>query len=160
MNKLVSIDSSTKCTGIAYFENGQLKKHGIIDMHLEKEVQHRTSEMGLRIMRALNAFSPDTVAIERPRGHNNPQILRKLTTLVGMVRGWCVWHDLKYVEIAPTQWRKVLEFRQGRGVKRQEQKAQSLEYVKTRYGIEAKTDDEADAICIGCSLIKEESEKN
>lgn len=159
MYSMVSIDSSTTCTGIAYFENGELKKHGIIDLKKDRQVEHRTSEMGLRIMKNLEALSPDMVVIERPAGHNNPEILRKLTTLVGMVRGWCIWHNLEYVEVRPTEWRKVLGFKQGRGIKRDEEKQQSIDYALATYGVEVKTDDEADAICIGTAMLKSSKEK-
>ena len=49
--------------------------------------------------------------------------------------------------IGPSQWRSTLLFRQGAGVKRKELKAQSIEYVKSNYGLDV-SEDEAESICI------------
>jgi hypothetical protein len=72
MIRMVSIDSSTRCTGMACFVNGALKEHGVIDLTSEKDVEKRSDIMGLKIMKNLDALSPAIVYIERPRGRNNP----------------------------------------------------------------------------------------
>lgn len=151
--RMVSIDSSTTCTGIAYFQDGELKKHGIIEGK-EKDTEIRINRMGFSIMKNLESLSPSIVYVERPRGRNNPETLRKLTTIVGMIRGYCVYNRIYFEEIAPTEWRKTLGFKQGKGIRREEEKAQSLEYVYNKYNITAETDDESDAICIGDAMCE------
>lgn len=158
MTKMVSIDSSTRCTGIAYYQNGKLLIHGVVDLSSEKDIEKRSDEMGLRIMKNLDTLNPSIVYVQRPCGRNNPQVLRKLTTIVGMIRGYCVYNGIYFEEISPTQWRKDLGFKQGRGVSRAEEKAQSVAYVKQKYNIDVKTDDESDAICIGDAMYKRYSE--
>lgn len=160
MVRMVSIDSSTRCTGMALFEDGKLKAHGVIDLSSQKEIEKRSDDMGLKIMKNLNALSPSIVYIERPRGRGNPQTLRKLTTIVGMVRGYCIYRGIYFEEISPTEWRKDLGFKQGRNVKRDEEKRQSIEYVKDKYHINPKTDDESDAICIGDAMCKRYKEND
>lgn len=159
MIRMVSIDSSTRCTGIAYFQDGVLKIHDVIDLSNEKDIEKRSDMMGLKIMKNLFMLSPSIVYVERPRGRNNPETLRKLTTIVGMIRGFCIYNCIYFEEIAPTEWRRVLGFKQGKGVKRDEEKAQSLEFVYNNYNITAKTDDESDAICIGTAMIRKYSEE-
>ncbi len=158
MIRMVSIDSSTRCTGMAYFQDGALKKHGIIE-EKEKDTEIRINRMGLSIMENLEYLSPSIVYVERPRGRNNPETLRKLTTIVGMIRGYCVYNNIYFEEIAPTEWRKILEFKQGKGIKREEEKVQSMEYVEAKYHITVKTDDESDAICIGDAMCERYKEK-
>lgn len=160
MIRMVSIDSSTRCTGMAYFQDGVLKIHDVIDLSKEKDVENRTDLMGLKIMKNLFTLSPSIVYVERPRGRNNPETLRKLTTIVGMIRGFCIYNGIYFEEITPTEWRKVLGFKQGKGVKRDEEKEQSIDFVRDNYGIAVKTDDESDAICIGTAMIRKYSEDN
>lgn len=61
--------------------------------------------------------------------------------------------DIPYEVFYPTNWRKVLGFKQGSGTKRSELKQQAIDMIYDRYGITA-TNDEADAICIGMAYIK------
>lgn len=158
MIRMVSIDSSTRCTGMAYFQDGALKIHDVINLSGEKDIEKRSDLMGLKIMQNLFALSPSIVYVERPRGRNNPETLRKLTTIVGMIRGFCIYNGIYFEEIAPTEWRKILGFKQGKGVKRDEEKLQSVQYVKDRYNINPKTDDESDAICIGDAMFAKYAE--
>ncbi len=159
MIRMVSIDSSTRCTGMAYFQDGVLKIHDVINLSDEKDIEKRSDLMGLKIMQNLFALSPSIVYVERPRGRNNPETLRKLTTIVGMIRGYCVYNNIYFEEIAPTEWRKILGFKQGKGIKREEEKVQSMEYVEAKYHITVKTDDESDAICIGDAMCERYKEK-
>jgi hypothetical protein len=72
MTTMVSIDSSTRCSGIACFVDGELKNHGIINLSNERDVEQRSNDMGLTIMKNLDFFVPSMVYVERPRGRNNP----------------------------------------------------------------------------------------
>lgn len=150
--KLVSIDSSTKKTGMAFFIGGRLEKYELIDLSKSGlEIEPRTDAMGQRIMTLLSHFEPDMVYIEEPKGHNNVELVRKLSTILGIVRGWCLQNDVYFEEIKPTVWRKYAGLDQG-GKKRAELKAASVEYVKTKYDVEV-NDDVADAICIGDAVV-------
>ena len=83
----------------------------------------------------------------------NPKTALMLTTILGAVRGWalannCVWHS-----IAPATWRSNLGINKG---KRNELKAESIDFVKQKLNIDVPNDDVADAICIGMSAINME----
>ena len=153
MVKLVSIDSSTNYTGMAFFENGKYVRHILIDQHIYKDVDRRIDEMIRGIAEELQKFKPDIVYIEQPKGSGgNVEMVRKLSEILGAVRLWCVWKGKDYHEIMPSVWRKNLHgFSQG-GKSRCELKQEAIDYVKRIIGIDCDTDS-ADAICIGLSVI-------
>ena len=77
----------------------------------------------------------------------------------GVVYAWCINNACEFNTIRPTSWRKQLNFQQGKNVKREQLKKQSLQYVLDNYGLEV-TDDESDAICIADAVIKMFIEEN
>lgn len=145
---LVSIDGSTRKTGMALFDGDKYVDSILIDLSKDKaQTDERISTMGLKIWNQLNQWNPDVVYIEEPKGHSNIDLVRKLSEILGMVRAWCITHLAIYREIKPSEWRARLGFKQGT-TKREELKQESMDYVKVRYGLDV-SDDEADAICIG-----------
>ena len=62
-------------------------------------------------------------------------------------------HGCEFNTIRPTSWRKQLSFSQGKNIKRDQLKEQSVKYVSDNYGLNV-GDDEADAICIADAVIK------
>ena len=156
--RLVSLDSSTNKTGAALFVDGKYMEFNLIDLSKAGlELDPRIDEMGKRIMTLLSHWRPSMVYIEEPKGHNNVELVRKLSTILGIVRGWCITNGVYFEEIKPTVWRKYIGLDQG-GKKRAELKAASIEYVKDKYGIEV-NDDVADAICIGGAVLNMYGEK-
>ena len=150
--RMVSIDSSTNKTGCALFIEGVLNDHELIDLSkLGLDINTRINEMGRRIVDKLDLWTPRMVYIEEPKGHQNIELVRKLSEILGIVRGYCITHDVYYSEIKPSEWRKYCSLDQG-GKKRAELKAASVDYVKNKYGIEV-NDDVSDAICIGDAVI-------
>lgn len=57
--------------------------------------------------------------------------------------------------IYPSEWRSKIGIKTGRGIKREQVKAASIQYVKDKYQIEA-NDDVCDAICLLDSYFVEE----
>lgn len=156
--RLISIDSSTNKTGMALYIGGALKEYKLIDLSKSGfELDPRIDEMGRRILALLSHWQPTMVYIEEPKGHNNVELVRKLSTILGIVRGWCIQNSVYFEEIKPSVWRKYIGLDQG-GKKRAELKAASVEFVKNKYGIEV-NDDVADAICIGGAIINMYGEK-
>ena len=64
---------------------------------------------------------------------------------------------VRHIDLFNTVQRKYVGLEQG-GKKRAELKAASMEYVKSKYGIEV-NDDTADAICIGGAVLNMYGEK-
>ena len=155
--RLVSIDGSTKKTGISYFYNGSYVKHHLINYEKENNVEKRFELMSVGIWKILDDIKPNIIYIEETYMGNNAQTLKTLTRIQGIVYAWCMNNNCEFNTITPKEWRKILEFKQAKDVGRKQLKLQSIEYVADKYGI-AVSDDEADAICISDAIIKKYSE--
>ena len=157
--KLVSIDGSTQKTGIAYFCNGKYVEHILLDFSKDKNTENRFESMSKAIWQKLDEYRPNIIYIEETYMANNPQTSKILTRLQGVVYAWCMNNGCEFNTIRPTSWRKQLKFQQGKNVKREQLKKQSLQYVLDNYGLEV-TDDESDAICIADAVVKMFNEGN
>ena len=151
--KLLTIDGSTQKTGIAYFCNGKYVEHILLDYSKDKNMENRFESMSKEIWKILDGYRPNIIYIEETYMANNPQTSKILTRLQGVVYAWCINNACEFNTIRPTSWRKQLNFQQGKNVKREQLKKQSLQYVLDNYGLEV-TDDESDAICIADAVIK------
>ncbi|MEE1301656.1 MAG: hypothetical protein UHD64_02635, partial [Bacteroidales bacterium] len=56
--------------------------------------------------------------------------------------------------LPPSEWRSVLEFKQGSKVKREQLKEQSINYVKEHLGFDGFSEDRCEACCIGVAANK------
>ena len=56
--KMVSIDSSSTKSGIAYFENGILMEHSVINYEKEKDAVIRCENMSIALIEYLNKKKP------------------------------------------------------------------------------------------------------
>ena len=152
---LLSLDLSTKSSGWAVFNNGELIDYGCItasSTDLIKRIKKMTDELQIS---ALNKYEIGKVIVEEVRpeggyGVGNQKTHKALMWLQAAVA--FMLHDnyptveLEY--IYPSSWRASLGIKNGRGIKRQTLKEADIEFVKTKYRINV-NDDVADAICIG-----------
>ena len=110
--------------------------------------------MSYRIISLIgNSPQIDYVIIEDTVLQRSPATMKQLSQLQGVVIGYCIEHGIPYDVYHPTSWRKLLEFEQGKGTKREQLKQQSQQFVEDTYQISV-SDDESDAICIGLAYIK------
>lgn len=148
--KLISLDCSTKCTGMAVWENGKYITSHVINCEQFKNVEERQKEMVMKLWKGLDYYCPSIVVIEDTFCHGNPSVQKKLDRIQGAIFAWCVTHDAEFNCIMPSAWRSYIDgFPNGKGAKRQEQKNFSVQYVTDKYGFEPITDDQSDAILIG-----------
>lgn len=159
--KLLCIDSSTNKSGVAYFYNGKYKAHHLLDCSEDKNMDSRFETMSQKLWGILDIYKPNIVYIEETVVLRNAQTQRFLTRLQGVVYAWCkcMNRECEFNTIRPTSWRKQLSFSQGKNVKRDQLKEQSVKYVLDNYGLNV-GDDEADAICIGDAVMKMYGDKN
>jgi Holliday junction resolvasome RuvABC endonuclease subunit len=152
--KLLSLDSSTKSTGYAYFENGKLIDKGSIDLSKIKDSKERFNQMILGIYKTISKYKPDIVTWEVPVVIRNPQVQRDLSMLVGAILGKCVDKHIFYYPFRPTEWRKLVS-EKGEKLprKRDELKEWGKNKVKELFNIEVENDDQSDAILIGMAYI-------
>lgn len=152
--KLLAWDQSSKKSGWCLIENGKYVKSGIIDKSKIADIDTRIGEMGIAICQQIKELSPDVVVIEDIQNQSSISTVVSLARLQGFILGWCYVKHIKTEIIRPSEWRKVLQFKQGAGVKRQELKKQGMDYVKEKYNT-VLSEDEAEACCIGdASWIK------
>ena len=157
--RLVTIDSSSNKSGIAYFVNGTYKEHCLLDCSKQKNIDIRFEDMSKELWKILDKYKPDIIYIEETVVLRNAQTQRFLTRLQGVVYAWCINNNCEFNTIRPTSWRKQLGFSQGKSVKRDQLKEQSIKYVLDKYGLDV-SDDKSDAICIGDAVLKLYSNEN
>lgn len=145
--KILAFDQSSKLSGWSLFEDNKYSCSGVIDKSKIKDSDRRIGEMGLEICENIQELKPDCVIIENVQQQAGVATVILLSRLQGFILGWCYAHNVRIEIIGPSQWRSTLSFRQGAGVKRKELKAQSIEYVKSNYGLDV-SEDEAESICI------------
>ena len=150
--RLVSADTSTTCTGLALYVDGELKDYAELKPK-SKDIEQRMYDMAWLIQLKLNEWKPDIVYIETPQGHGaNVKLARNLGEMLGVVLGWCSVNNAQFNEVAPSQWRAWAGFKQGK-LERADLKKLSMKLVKDRHGINV-GDDVADAINIGYGVIQ------
>lgn len=145
--RLLAWDQSSKKSGFSLIEDGEYVKSGIIDKSKIADIDTRIGEMGIAICQQIKELNPDLVVIEDIQNQSSISTVVSLARLQGFILGWCYVKHIKTEIIRPSEWRKVLQFKQGAGVKRQELKTQGINYVKERHGVEL-SEDEAEAVAI------------
>lgn len=157
---ILSLDLSTKSSGWAYFEDGELKDHGCITS-ASTDLIKRIYIMRDGITEILNKYAVTKIVVEEVRpeggyGVGNTKTHRALMWLQAAI-AFLIHDNYSSIEIEyiyPSSWRAALGIKNGRGIKRTSLKEQDIQYVQEKYNIKV-NDDEADAICIGLSQYKE-----
>ena len=161
---LLSLDLSTKSSGIAIFDND--KK--LIDYTC---ITASSTDLVKRIYKIINDLklfcqkydNIDTVVIEevRPEGNQYGVGNQKTHKALMYLQAALVFfmHDnypkVKIEYLYPSEWRSRCGLHTGRGIKREELKKADIAFVKRIYNIEV-NDDIADAIGIGYAYLSPE----
>ena len=148
--KLLSLDTSSSSTGWALFVNGKYNKSGLLDLKI-KDGSERMKQMVIKIKDLIDYYSPAVVVIETPVVVRNPQVQRMLTMIFGAVYAKCVFDDIEFQELRPTEWRKAVDSSK-KPKKRDELKEWSKNKVKSFFGLDV-NDDISDAILIGQAYV-------
>lgn len=151
--EILSFDQATNLTGYAVFTNSKLKKYGLIDCH-KLSGDERSEKMITEIYSLIDSIKPDAVVIENVQSQVNISAVIMLARLQGAIIGYCYKKNIPWKMYLPTQWRKIIGIKQGKGIKRGELKAQSLEFVKT-ITTNPVGEDVAEAIAIGFAYLKD-----
>ena len=161
---ILSLDLSTKSSGIAIFDND--KK--LIDYTC---ITASSTDLVKRIYKIINDLklfcqkynNIDTVVIEevRPEGNQYGVGNQKTHKALMYLQAALVFfmHDnypkIKIEYLYPSEWRSRCGLHTGRGIKREELKKADIAFVKRIYNIEV-NDDIADAIGIGYAYLSPE----
>ena len=157
--KILSLDLSTKSSGWAIFEDTKLIDYGCItssSTELIKRIKVMVEELKKIIdNNDINKIIAEEVRPQGGFGAGNIQTHRALMWLQAGIA--FMLHDnyknLTLEFIYPSSWRAACGIKNGRGIKRESQKQQDIDFVKEKFNIFV-NDDIADAIGIGYSQVK------
>ena len=148
MSKVLSFDQSTKLSAYSWWIDGKYIESGYIDLHKNKNTSERGKKMGIELCNIITKYQPDNVIIEEVAQQSNPQTLKLLARIQGIIIGFCAAHDIDTYILEPSKWRSILQFKIGAGVKREELKDQAIKYIKDKYDLDL-SEDECESVCIG-----------
>lgn len=157
--RVVSIDASTKCTGIALFIDSEYKEHTLIDLHTVKNTDIRLKRMMQEIKKVLNEYKPDLIVMEECLLKVNVAAVKLLSYVAGAIISWSVDNDVEFIFKLPTEWRATIKIVQGPKVTRDQLKQEAMDMVKEKFGLEV-SDDIAEAILLGYSMFYKEEIEN
>lgn len=153
---LIAIDASTKSTGIAIYKHNKLEYIDCVTAS-STDLFSRIKVMVDNIKQLLSKnLDIAYLVLEQVRQDNfiNVKTYKALMYLQGCI-AMMVHQNFKHITVDfmyPSQWRKVCKIKQGRGVQRQAQKLNDINWVKENFNLDV-NDDIADAIGIGFAYI-------
>ena len=140
------MDQATKISGYSIFEDKNLITYGTLEVdQKEKNYVERIKQMNGKIIQLINDNNPDFVVFEDVQFQRSYQTYQQLSQLQGVIMANLFDQNLGFQIIEPSGWKSFCGIK---GKKREEQKKNTQEFVKNKYGIDV-SEDEADAIGIG-----------
>ncbi len=156
--KILGLDQSSKVTAHAVLIDGELSSHGITRLYSPSErkdgieIDERIFMMYKSIRETIINQSPDEIFFEDTflTRVSSPEVFAWLNRLIGGIICLCYDNHIPYRIFGASEWRKLIGMPCGRGVKREQEKAYSIQIVNDIYGLNLgkKEDDLADAINI------------
>ena len=151
--KLLALDQASRITGYAIFDGDQLITYG--------KIVTEDADVGIRLMKIRNAVKKiieenniDEVIMEdiqlQNNVQNNVQTFKTLAEVFGVIYELLTEMNIPNSAVLSSSWKSTLGIK---GRTRPEQKKNAQEYVINTYD-KKPTQDECDAICIGCHKLK------
>lgn len=150
---IAGIDGATNKTGISIFKDGKYIEHTLIDLHLMKNPDIRIPKMMKEICDYIGKYNVDKIIMEESMMTNNIDTVKKLSNVAGAVMYYATSNNIEFEFVLPSEWRKIIGLRQGRGIPKEILKSEAIMAVKQEYGMDL-TNDEAEAILIARSGFK------
>lgn len=149
--KVLALDISTKSTGYAVFDEGELIQSGCITA-TSASVLERIEKITKELEEKVDIDSINKVIVEDPIpascGHNTV-VYKALTYAQGSIAIMLYRHNKLTMEFfTSSEWRAKCGIHTGRGITRNVLKQLDIDFVKENYN-KTVNDDEADAIGIG-----------
>lgn len=160
---LLALDCSTKATGVAIFKDKELMGSSVITAS-SNDLYKRIHKMVDNILALVEQLGVEKIVMEEviPDHTKNTNTFKALMYLQALIH--IEMHDkFPKVEIElmyPSSWRSVCGIKNGRGVRREQEKAEDIKFANKTYGLTITSDDQADAICIGHAYLHPKDEKN
>ena len=144
--RICCLDQSTKKTGYSVWDDSKLKSFGTIQVDETLSAIDRACEMYEKIKKFIKDVKPNYVCIEDTQFQHNQKVYKLLSQMQGMVFALLVDMDIGFCIIEPSSWKSYAGIKSR---KREDQKKETIEFVKKNYKVKKPTDDEADSITIG-----------
>lgn len=155
MIKILSLDTSTRATGWAVFNNEHYKKSGCINLkNSRKPPEDRIAEMCKIVIDFILKEKPDIVVVEKLSVSRNFKTVRELCRVLDACYFYCLSNDCSFYEVSPSEWRKSLGMQRKQG-DRTSYKQMAMEYASEEFTRKDMFEDEADAICLGAAFIND-----
>lgn len=158
--KYLALDQALNTSGWAIFYNTRLEKIGTIKTNPTHAIHIRLGSIWRRLDELLEKEHFEYVFLEDTQKQTNAETYKKLCYVQAVILVWCFHNNIDYMILSPSHWRKIIkdEFGVSFGRKREEQKKAAQEWVHKNFeDFTDATEDECDAICIGCAGIKEKN---
>ena len=165
MSKTLGLDMSSNKSGYALFDDKKLITYGLWEPKDKMEWRDRVIYMGEQLDDFLKHNEVDQIYCEDvPLMKKNPQTLKILCALQGVLMGICVANNVKVTFISVSTWRSALGLfdKTQKGKERDEMKQKSIEMANRIFGLDLvykspssrfNQDDEADSILVAYSQI-------
>lgn len=144
--KILCLDQATKISGFSIWENKKLIKYGLLEVDSnEKNPIERMKLMSDLIINLIKSLSPSFVVIEDVQFQKNQATFLQLAQMQGVLMQYFFSIDIGFQIVKPSVWKGFCGIK---GRKREEQKLNTILFVKDRYGFDC-SEDESDAVGIG-----------
>lgn len=152
--RILSFDQASINAGWSLFDENGYVDSGIIKKDKNIPIDRRVPQMAEAICAKIKDLKADIVCIEGIQTQSNQRTVIDLARLQGGIMMYCEVKHIPIHILAPSEWRKVLEFHQGAKVKREQLKEQSINYVREHLGFDNFSEDRCEACCIGIAANK------
>ena len=162
---IFGIDASTKSTGYSVFDGKKLMEYGVIKSN--KEILIRILEISNQLESLFDKYNPEIVYIEDVPLSSavNRRVAEYLLLLQGCILRICLLHNINFIQLEPSNWRRLVGLNSSR--KREEQKESAIKLVNETYSLEYKwidkkydektgNSDICEAILIGMAGIRKD----
>lgn len=133
----LSLDASTTSTGYAIYDDVVLIKRGTI-RPCEKNPLDRIASIHKELKTFFKRFKITHVFIEDvPLSSTiNKRVAENLLILQGCVYGLCIEYGSKFIQLEPSNWRRLVGLNSSR--RRDEQKESAINMVNEKFGFDYK----------------------
>lgn len=152
--RLLALDQSSRCSGYAIFNDEGLIDSGTFTLTSD-DIGKRLVAYRQKLEELINKYEIDEIAFEDIQMQNdkinNVQVFKMLAEIFGVTQEYLTEQNYFYHIISSNTWKSKLKIK---GRTRTEQKKNAQDYVLNTYNKKVSSD-EADAICIGATVIIE-----
>ena len=153
--RLLALDQASRTSGYAIFEDDQLVESGTFTLKSD-DIGERLVQYRQYLSELTDKYEIDQVAFEdiQMQGQvNNVQTFKVLAEVFGVTQEFLAEQNYFYHIVSSNTWKSKLQIK---GRTRPEQKKNAQAYVLEHFGKKV-SQDEADSICIGASIMLQET---